>query len=154
MFAAVHAKWSCHKNCIHSYADEVNEVGDRQGRRSLRKSAGAMGGTFFGVNFYCIFGRFGKMTYLVNSEKCRGSSPGCPGWCGAPDFYNMNIQMTALGKWSITWITFMLFKRSKSASMFLLLFHLFFPDLVTPSFSSSFPPKSTSFEQYQVSLSS
>ena len=45
---------------------------------------GLRGGPFFGVDFYCIFGRFGKMTHLVNFKKCRGSSPGCPGWCGAP----------------------------------------------------------------------
>ena len=25
------------------------------------------------------------MTHLVNLKKCRGSSPGCPGWCGAPE---------------------------------------------------------------------
>ena len=41
----------------------------------------------------------------------------------------------------------------KGASMFLvlllLLFPLFFPDFVTPSFSSSFPPTSASFKQYQ-----
>ena len=50
-----------------------------QGRRSQRKSPGAKGGTFFEVDFYSIFGRFGKMTHIVNLKKCRGSSPGCPG---------------------------------------------------------------------------
>ena len=44
---------------------------------------GLRGVPFFGVDFYCIFGRFGKMTHLVNFKKCRGSSPCCPGWCGA-----------------------------------------------------------------------
>ena len=40
---------------------------------------------FFGWFFYCIFVRFGKMTHLVNLKMCRGSSPGCPGGCGAPE---------------------------------------------------------------------
>ena len=55
-----------------------------QGRSSRLKSGGAQGGTIFSSNFYCIFGRFGKMTHLVNLKKCRGSSPGCPGGYYAP----------------------------------------------------------------------
>ena len=39
---------------------------------------------FFGVIFYCIFVRFGKMTHLLNLKMCQSSSPGCPGGCGAP----------------------------------------------------------------------
>ena len=55
-----------------------------EGQLSLSKSAGLGGYYFFGISFYCIFGRFGKMTHLVDLKKCRGSSPGCPGLCAAP----------------------------------------------------------------------
>ena len=67
-----------------------------QGRLSLKNSAGANGGTFFGVQFYCIFVRFGKMTHLVNLKKCRGSSPGCPGLCAAPDQVHCNRFLVSL----------------------------------------------------------
>ena len=60
------------------------EKGCYQGRRSHLKSEGAQGGTFFCANFYCVFGRFGKMTFSVNLKKWGGSSPLCPPWCVAP----------------------------------------------------------------------
>ena len=45
-----------------------------QGRRSHVKSEGAQGGYFFSCNFLLLFGRFGKMIYLVNLKKWGGSS--------------------------------------------------------------------------------
>ena len=45
-----------------------------QGRLSLKNSAGAKGELIFGVQFYAIFGRFGKMTHLVNLKKCRAQA--------------------------------------------------------------------------------
>ena len=59
-----------------------------RGDSAKEKVPGLRGVPFFRVDFYCIFGRFGKMTHLVNFKKCRGSSPGCPGWCGAPVYWN------------------------------------------------------------------
>ena len=53
----------------------------RQGRRSRLKSEGAQGGgTFFRATFYCFFGRFGKMIYLINLKKWGGAQarPLCP----------------------------------------------------------------------------
>ena len=73
-----------------------------RGDAGKEKVPGLRGVPFFGVDFYCIFGRFGKMTHLVNFKKCRGSSPGCPGWCGAPAqetvFYQPKLQVFDLSK--------------------------------------------------------
>ena len=63
-----------------------------RGDAAIEKVPGLRGVPFFGVDFYCIFDLFGKMTHLVNFKKCRGSSPGCPGWCGAPDTYYIWVQ--------------------------------------------------------------
>ena len=57
----------------------------RRGGGAIWKVRGLRGGTFFRATFYCVFGRFGKMTYLVNLKKWGGSSPLCPPWCGAPE---------------------------------------------------------------------
>ena len=32
------------------------------------------------------------MTHLVNLKMCRGSSPGCPGGCGAPEWLTLSIN--------------------------------------------------------------
>ena len=46
---------------------------------------GLRGGTFFRATFYCLFGRFGKLTHLVNLKKWGGSSPLCPPLYATPD---------------------------------------------------------------------
>ena len=56
-----------------------------RGVAAVWKVEGLRGVLFFQAIFYCIFGRFGKMTHLVNLKKCRGSSPGCPGGYYAPE---------------------------------------------------------------------
>ena len=56
-----------------SVKSTLNNVLPEQGRRSHLKSEGAQGGgTFFRTTFYCVFGRFGKMTYLVDFKKWEG----------------------------------------------------------------------------------
>ena len=46
-----------------------------RGPAALWKVRGLRGGTFFRATFYCVFGRFGKVTHLVNFKKWGGSSP-------------------------------------------------------------------------------
>ena len=63
---------------------EQTKIAKNRGPAALEKVPGLRGVLIFGMNFYCIFVRFGKMTHLINLKKCRGSSPGCPGGCRAP----------------------------------------------------------------------
>ena len=43
-----------------------------RGDAAMWKVRGLMGDTFFRATFYCFFGRFGKMIYLVNLKKWGG----------------------------------------------------------------------------------
>ena len=49
-----------------------------QGPRRPLKSEGAQGGTFFRATFYCVFGRFGKLTHSVNFKKWGGGAQAPP----------------------------------------------------------------------------
>ena len=75
-----------------------------RGGSASEKVPGLRGVQFFGERFYCIFGRFGKMTHLVDLKKCRGSSPGCPGLCAAPAkwyTYYLNNCVTNMNRISL-----------------------------------------------------
>ena len=67
-----------------------------RGVAAVRKVEGLRGVLFFEAIFYCIFGRFWKMTHLVNLKKCRGSSPGCPGGYYAPELLTHNVEILGL----------------------------------------------------------
>ena len=55
-----------------------------RGDAAIWKVRGLRGGTFFGATFYCVFGRFGKMTYLVNLKKWGAQAPSAPPLYAAP----------------------------------------------------------------------
>ena len=78
------ANYTMHLYIIQYYFVNCDRI--MQGRRSHLKSEGAQGGgvLFFRATFYCFFGRFGKMIYLVNLKKWGGSSPLCPPLYAAP----------------------------------------------------------------------
>ena len=47
------------------------------------------------------------MTHLVNLKKCRGSSPGCPGYYGAPGVALLEeIILKGIGRDFLMWIDF------------------------------------------------
>ena len=46
-----------------------------RGDAANEKVPGLRGLLFFGVDFYCIFGRFGKMTHLVFSKSAGAQAP-------------------------------------------------------------------------------
>ena len=77
------------QNCTIIFMKEY-KVCTEQGRRSHLKSEGAQGGTFFRATFYCIFGRFGEVTHLVNFKKWGGSSlaPSAPP-CAPPLIHSL-----------------------------------------------------------------
>ena len=82
------------KLCWHNFNREIFQMYFNQkksywfrGGAALKIVPGLRGVQFFYVCFYCISERFAKVTHLVNLKKCRGSSPGCPGWCAAPGKY-------------------------------------------------------------------
>ena len=85
-----------------------------RGPAALENVPGLRGVPFFWVIFYCIFVQFGKMTHLVNLKMCWGSSPGCPGGCGAP------------GKKCLSWLTSYSIKRELLNFEFLQNFKHFF----------------------------